>query len=163
MDQQCLIDKETFEIYEEHPSVFICDKKIAQTVINLNRLGYSTKASCQGHYDFRYVEEKNCPIQFLDEIKNDKTSKIEEIREDSFDYWTEITGRTIYILFAEKYKFPTLPEGFQMSENGDLYHELYFYKNDKRRSKEDVEIEIDHYLNILEKWSELLERKDLYE
>ncbi len=163
MDCQYFIDKQTLQIYEEHPSVFTCDKKIAKTIVNLNRLGYVTKSSCEGHYDFCYVEEKNCPIEFLEEIQKDKTCKIKEIREDSFDYWSEVTGKTIYIAFIEKYDFKELPEGFLMSENGNLYHELYFYEKEKRRSKEDVEKEIDHYLNILEKWSEKLERKDKYE
>lgn len=165
MDNNCFIDKETFEVYDEHPKVFICDKKIASAIANLNKLGYQTKASCAGHYEVGYQEQLDVDLSFLKEIKNDKRYIIREIKENSFDCWSEIMHTSIYVFFTEKYEFINIPEGFILEDNDYpelgitnngicIRHSIEYYDNDnKRRSKQDIESEIDKYCNILNEWA----------
>ncbi len=52
MDNNYFIDKKTFQVYEDYPLAFNCDRKIAKIIAKLNSLGYQTKSSCEGHLKY---------------------------------------------------------------------------------------------------------------
>ena len=57
-----IIDRKTYEVYkyaEDYADAFICDRLIAPTVALLNKKGYKTYASCQGHYGIEFYEYLN--------------------------------------------------------------------------------------------------------
>ncbi len=130
MDRCYFIDKETFEVYQEHPKIFSCDPRIANAVSTLNKLGYYTLASCEGHYEIKEYDI-------------------------SFDKENMKTG--IYILFKEKYKFPNIPECFDLEEFDDkvcLRHTMEYYDDiGNHRNRFEFEREKDKYCKILETWA----------
>ena len=68
MDQYSLIDRDTLEVWEhaeDHPKVFICDKRIAPSIALLNKKGYKTLASCGGHYRIEWDGQKDTMIYVL--------------------------------------------------------------------------------------------------
>lgn len=169
MDNYCFIDNKTFKVYENNPYGFSCDKKIANAVALLNKKGYITLASCEGHYEIGYLEQLNVDLDFLEEVKNDKRFIIKEIRDDGFDVWGEKVITSIYVSFKERYEFDNLPEGFIQDEAVDpkyndrtvIRHVIEFYNDTgKRRRQQEVESEIDKYCNILKDWVELLPTKE---
>lgn len=163
MDNYYFIDNKTFKVYEDNPYGFSCDKKIAYAVALLNKKGYITLASCEGHYEIGYLEQLNVDLDFLEKVKDDKRYIIKEIRDDGFDVWVEKVITSIYVLFKERYKFDYLPEGFIQDENDKtiIRHTIEFYNDiGKRRRQQEVEDEIDKYCNILKDWVELLPVKE---
>jgi len=172
MDHNSIINRETFEVCthaEDHPKVFVCDKRIAEAISILNKKGYKTVASCSGHYRVEFYEYFNKDLKYLDEFKKDKEIIIKNIREDGFDYWEEVTATCIYVLFYKKYNFE-IPLGYELDEytedfpNTCIRHVIDFYENDKKRNRSDVEKEIDKYCNILKSWAsnlpDMKERND---
>lgn len=137
MDRCYFIDKKTFEIYEEHPDVFTCDPMIARTISTLNKLGYMTLASCEGHY---------------------------EIKEYDVSYPKEKMVTGIYILFKENYKFPNLPEGFEVDEldgKTDLSHIIYYYDaSGNHKNRIDFEKRKEKYCKLLEEWAMNLPKRE---
>lgn len=167
MDKNSIIDLNNFEVYtfaEDYPNIIVCDRRIAPSVAILNKKGYITSASCEGHYLEGCNEQFNVDLEFLSEAQNDSHYFIREIRDDSFDCYSEYLASTIYILFKDKWEFSTLPDGFEiihydqddrMLYNGtSLEHHIEFFddKNHKRPRKE-IEEEIEKYCKILEKWA----------
>ena len=68
MDQYSLIDRDTLEVFEhaeDHPKVFICDKRIANSIALLNKKGYKTLASCSGHYRVEWNGQKDTMTYIL--------------------------------------------------------------------------------------------------
>ena len=115
MDQNSIIDKTTFDICkhaEDHKEVFICDKEIAPAISLLNKKGYETYASCSGHYKIEFYEWFDEDINKLEELKNNPRIIIKNIKEKSFDYWSEVDKTQVYVLFKKQYSFNNLPEGF---------------------------------------------------
>ena len=163
MDNTKYIDTNSWEIYDT-PGIFIpVDKGIAKTICTLNKKGYNTKSSCEGHHDIRFVDMDDVDIAYLDEFKNDPRAIIKEIRDDSFDYWTEVYGTSIYILFNDSYKFASLPEGFKLEDGNCLRHNIEYYDNNlKRRAIPLINEEIKKYNKILYEWASNLPniRKD---
>lgn len=137
MDRCYFIDKETFEVYSEHPKVFSCDPMIASVVSTLNKLGYYTLASCESHY---------------------------EIKEYDISYPKENMVTGIYILFKENYEFPNIPEGFELEvfeEKTDLSHVMHYYdENGNHRNRFEFEKEKEKYCKILEKWAKDLPERE---
>lgn len=137
MDRCYFIDKETFEIYKEHPTVFSCDPRIAKTVSLLNKLGYRTLASCEGHYEIKEYDI-SCPKEKM------------------------VTG--IYILLQEQYEFPNVPEGFTLEVlegKTNLSHVIHYYDDMKNhRSFINFEREKEKYCNILEEWAKNLPERE---
>lgn len=168
MDHNSIIDRQTFEVCthsEDHPNVFICDKQIANAVAILNKKGYKTFASCGGHYRIEFYEYFNEDLSKLEEMKKDDRVIIKNVREDSFDFWWEVDKTTIYILFDKIYKFDTLPNGFKL-ENSNNKTDIscmicYYDENNKKKTRKDVEEEIEKNCKILEKWAnDLPNRKE---
>lgn len=165
MDNTKYINVNTWEIEDEPKGFIPVDKGIANTIAMLNRKGYITKASCGGHHKISYIDIDDVDIAYLDEFKDDPRAIIREIRDDAFDYWAEIYGTSIYILFADSYNFSNLPEGFKLEEDNCLRHNIEYYDELlKRRDISLINGEIREYNKILNRWASNLpdinERKD---
>lgn len=162
MDKNSIIDKESFEVCtnaEDHPKVFVCDKLIAPAVALLNKKGYKTFASCSGHYKIEFYEYLNEDIKNLEEYQKYDDVIIKKVRDDSFDYWLEVSKTENYILFAKEYKFDTLPEGFtvEYDPRTHIWSEISFYdENDGHRKRSDIQNEIEDKCNRLKEWAECL-------
>ena len=136
MDRCYFIDKETFEVYKEHPNVFSVDPRIANTVSMLNKLGYYTLASCEGHW----------------EIKEYDISVPKENR---------YTG--IYILYKEYYDFPNIPEGFELEKEDRItlrYTMEYYDEYGNHRNRFEFEREKEKYCKIIEDWANQLPERE---
>ena len=159
MDHNSLINRKTFEVCkyaEDCSDYFICDKEIASIVSLLNKKGYETYSSCSGHYKiefFEWFDEDICNIQ---EYQNNPRIIIKEIRDNSFDYWSEVEHTGIYILFTKKIIFDFLPEGFTVDICNDrtcISCRIEFYDDfGVRKKREIVEDEISEKCNILMDW-----------
>ena len=163
MDNNSIIDKKTFEVCthaEDHPQVFICDKPIAPVIALLNKKGYKTFASCSGHYRIEFHEYLDEDISKLKEYQSDEKIIIKKIKNNTFDYWQEIDGTLLYILFDDKYEFDNLPEDFELTINdGRDYLRtcieciINFYdENNQHRKMASVLKEIDNKCEILRQW-----------
>ncbi len=136
MDRCYFIDKKTFEIYKEHPEVFTCDPCIAEVVSILNKLGYDTLASCEGHY---------------------------EIKEFDVSYPKDKMRTAIYILFKEKYEFPNIPEGFILETLEDqilIEHSINYFDKNIHIKRNEFEKEKRKYIDILTKWAKELPKRE---
>ncbi len=163
MDKNYYIDKETYEIYEEAPYTFNCDKKIAYAVSAMNKKGYKTKAACSGHYKVEFQEELNVDKSFLSECQQNPRCIIKEVRETNFDVWTEIDYTILYVLFKERYDFLALPENFTLDAYNEVFPNTriqafisYYDEKGKRKSKEEIELEIDKNCERLNEWAKRL-------
>lgn len=160
MDHNSIIDRKNYNITvhaEDNPDVFICDKMIASSVANLNKKGYKTYASCSGHYKIEFYEWFDEDISKLEEYKNDDRIIIKKIKENSFDYWSEVDSTLIYILFIKKYNFDSLPAGFSyyIDDTGRTCIECqinYYDDNNTKKTRKNVEIEIDEKNKLLKDW-----------
>ena len=167
MDHNSIIDKTTFDICkhaEDHKDVFICDKEIAPAISLLNKKGYETYASCSGHYKIEFYEWFDEDINKLEELKNNPRIIIKNIKEKSFDYWSEVDKTLIYILFKKQYDFQILPEGFKIDTSEgrtSIEYQINFYDEFGNRKKRNiVEKEIEEKCNILKEWVEKLPNKE---
>lgn len=158
MDNKYFIDNETFEIYEAAPNGFTCDKRIANALANLNKLGYFTKSSCEGDSGIKFCENI-ASLEYLEEAKNEPSIIIRKINEDNFVYWSEITGTSTYIMFQEKYDFPSIPLGFTLEEDGTIRRRIYLYKDNVRKTQKEINEEIDENCNILNEWARNLSKE----
>ena len=158
MDKNYFIDNETFAIYKEIPNGFICDQRLASALSNLNKLGYFTKSSCEGKSEIKFYED-TASLDRLEEAKNETSIIILQINEDNFVYWSEITGTSTYIMFQEKYDFPSLPLGFTREEDGTLRRHIYFYNDNVRKTQKEINEEIEQNCNILNEWTKNLSKK----
>ncbi|MDE6284418.1 MAG: hypothetical protein K2M17_01575 [Bacilli bacterium] len=167
MDHNSIIDRNTFEVYthaEDCPFAFVCDKRIAPVIALLNKKGYTTFASCGGHYIGGCTERLNMDLSLLKEAQNNPEYFIKEIREDSFDCYIENRCTHIYILFSQRYDFSFIPEGFRKNEdeyNGNERITLecdvnYFDDNNRKRKRSYIENELDKKCNILMNWAKNL-------
>lgn len=156
------IDKETFEVYNEAPYTFECDKKIAYSVSELNKKGYITEDACSGHYKVEFQEELNVSKSLLNNFQQNPRCLIREIRENNFDVWTEIDYTILYVLFKEHYDFESLPENFMLGYNHLEPNTKiqafipYYDERGIRKSKEEIELEIDKNCERLNEWTKKL-------
>ena len=174
MDHNSIIDKESFEVYlhaEDYPKAIICDKSLSKVIALLNKKGYKTFASCSGHYEISFYEYFDIDIKELSEYENDPHVIIKNIRDNKFDCWEEKEKTFTYILFDKIYDFEDLPDGFEykISQNpitaidrsciGKYIN--YYHSDNNRKTRKEIEQEIDENCETLLKWAEKLpERKD---
>ena len=168
MDDKSIIDRNTYKVYEhaeDYPDAFICDKRIAPVIALLNKKGYSTFASCGGHYKNEFYEWFNEDISNLESLIKDTKVIITEVRDNSFDYISWIDKTMIYILFNDKYDFEALPEGFELYEKQDDNRSCiqcfvsYYDQNNKRKKRNIVEKELNEKINKLNEWVKKLPDK----
>ena len=161
MDDKSIVSKDTFEVFkheEDCPYAFICDKRIALAVAELNKKGYKTFASCGGHYKNEFYEWFNEDISDLEALIDDPRIIITDVRDNSFDYISIVEKTMIYILFADDYDFDYLPEEFELyrKENDNRTciqcFVNYYDENDKRKKRNIVEKEIDEKISKLNEW-----------
>lgn len=164
MDDKSIILRDTYKVFkheEDCPYAFICDKNIAPIIATLNKKGYTTYASCGGHYKKEFYEWFNEDKKNLEEYKKDSKVIITDIRENNFDYISIVDRTVIYILFNQKYEFSSLPEGFHYYESdGDertcIESYISYYENNKRKKRNIVEKEIEKNINKLNEWAKNL-------
>lgn len=164
MDGNSIIDKENYEVYkfaEDYPKAILCDRRLAPVIATLNKKGYKTKASCSGHYKEGCKEFFKADLKDLEEAKNNNQVFIREIRVDSFDYYMEYRDTVIYILFEKRYNFDCVPEEFTLiqfeDDESSLEHKVEFFdENNHKKTRLEIELELDKYCEILNKWAEKL-------
>ena len=172
------INTKTYEIIEDL-DFFDVDEKIAETISILNKKGYKTLYSCQGH-NYKNIYKLTAEINFLEEVKKEPNCFIASIRENDFDYYCEAEISSVYILFNGHYDFVELPEGFnyetaqeQKERDNSLnlteemkkdftygdkisFTMLFFKEGNIRKTDEEVESEIDYLNSILLNWAKKL-------
>lgn len=163
MKNDVIIDLDNYKVLDDE-KLIIVDSMIADTLLILNKKGYQTAYSCSGHIEVPRKElHKHCDLDFLEEAKNDNLFDIEEVREDSFDYWVEHNVTGIYVKFKKVYEFSDLPDGFELDED-TISYEIQLFENGQRRKPSEVEKELNKYNEILKRWAEKLpnieKRKD---
>ncbi len=160
MDHNSIIDRNTYEVFkheEDCPYAFICDKKIAPVVAQLNAKGYETIASCSGHYKSEFYEWFDEDISKLEEFKKNPRVIITEIRDNSFDFISIVDKTMTYILFSKEYNFDFLPEEFD-NDMDDTKRTCiqsiisYYDENNKRKKRVIVEKEIERKCELLKDW-----------
>ena len=158
MDNNVFINKNSFTITSTEENVFICDKNIANTIAELNKKGYQTNSSCEGHIKFGWQEINNCDLSLLNKAKNDPRFIVLKINKDSFDYLTPNMLTSIYISFIKDYKFPNLPLGFSLdNDNNQIIRKtINYYDNNHKKTHQELEAEKEKYLNELYKWAKNL-------
>lgn len=117
MDNMRYIDVSSWEICDSPDGFIPVDKGIAKTICVLNKKGYITKSSCEGHHDIKFVDIDEVDIAYLDEFKDDPRAIIKNINDDTFDYWAEVFGTSVYVVFADDYELPNIPKGFKFEDN----------------------------------------------
>ena len=155
MDLLKYINKNSWEIEDEPEGYIPVDSKIAKTIMILNKKGYITKSSCAGHHDIRFVDMDEADILYLEKFKSDPRTIIKSVRDDEFDYWEEVAGSAIYIVFADAYEFLNIPEGFEYADN-TLKYNIDYYNDLERKSIPQINEEINKYNKILESWAKNL-------
>lgn len=163
MVEYSIIDKDTFEVYskDEYSKAFICESSIADIVAMLNKKGYKTVNCYGGDYEIAYYEVNDVDIAKLEEIKEKKGEIIKRVGDSTFDFWMEKWTTHIYISFDKEYKFDNMPKGFNL-ENENLKSAIdgyvSYYNEDitERRSREDIEKELEEKRKILKDWVEKL-------
>lgn len=150
-----IINTNNWEIID-NSNLIIVDKNIAKTIIKLNKLGYITKACCEGHFKCEYFFERNyCDNEYLEQIENDSHSIITQKNEKYFNYLSDRKIMTIYIAFEKNYHFDNLPEGFIQDSNLNLIEHVinFLDEYDNHRSPNSIIEEINKYNKILEEWA----------
>ena len=163
MDNTRYIDVSSWEICDSPDGFIPVDKGIAQTICALNKKGYITSSSCEGHHDIKFVDIDEVDIAYLDEFKDDPRAIIKNINDDTFDYWVEVFGTSVYVVFADDYELPNIPEGFKFEDNTLKHNIEYYDSNLKRKEISLIKEEIRKYNKILYEWASNLpdnKRKD---
>ena len=162
MDKDVFINKKTFEIEDEDENVFICDRHIAPAVAELNKKGYKTLFSCEGHIVFGWTEIDHCDLSLLEETEKDKRFIVLRVYDDGFDYLTEHTIADIYILFAQNYHFHDLPLGFKIDEEPNSFvirKTIEYYDGERKKTMKELESEKEDALSSLYEWTKKLPKK----
>ena len=154
------IDSESFELIPDSKIIEV-DDDIAEAISILNKKGYKTEYCCSGHISSNEYYSMICDKCFLNE---------EKLKEDYIEYYIcDVTDKrfkiiyprtvtSIYIKFAEDYKFKNLPPGFEKiktfdEENFDtIEHIIDYYRDNKVRDNKDVYNEIKEYNKLLLDW-----------
>ena len=64
MNNTKYIDTNSWEICDTPGNFIPVDKGIAKTICTLNKKGYNTKSSCEGHHDIRFVDMDDVDIAY---------------------------------------------------------------------------------------------------
>ncbi len=163
MDKDVFINKKTFEIKDVDENVFICDRYIAPSIAELNKKGYKTLFSCEGHIVFDWTEIDHCDLSLLEEAEKDKRIIVLRVYEDGFDYLTERTIADIYIMFAQKYHFNDLPLGFKIDEEPNSFvirKTIEYFDGERKKAIKELGSEKKEALSVLYEWAKKLPKKE---
>ena len=154
MNNSVYIDLNSWEICANPKGFIPVDVDIAKTILLLNKKGYITKSSCAGHHDIKFIDMDGADIANLAELEKDPEIIVKEIRDTEFDYWKEIGGSVIYVVFNDCYDFPNIPDGFTLEDGNYLSHKVNFYDHAKKRIAIPlINKEIKKYNKILYEWA----------
>lgn len=156
------------------------DDEIADSIIELNKKGYNTIASCSGHSNIEFYPF-TAPLSDKEELI--KSGSIIYDESDVLYGISPSISTYCYVKFDRQYDFNTIPYGFEYESANDAYRAYLEsvekhpeYKNDnitfgdaisrrisfidengKRKPKETVEREIKMANNLLLEWAKGLE------
>ena len=110
---------------EYNDDIIEVDSEIADTILELNKKGYITKACCSGHskiefYPYEKELDKKEELLKSGNLIYDESDKL-------YCVLPSITT-TIYILFSKKYNFDKIPNGFTYNiENQTISKTINLY------------------------------------
>lgn len=118
---------------------FECDDLIAPAISLLNKKGYKTMFCCSGHAFPEYLEKISKRYPTPEEMENimyliniESSKKLKDIYPDlntkEYPYFLILNKKAhslFYVKFAYEYKFPELPEGASLDNNGTTIHWNY--------------------------------------
>ncbi len=142
MDNTTYISLDTYEKVEGVPGYIHCDKEIADVIIELNKKGYETIASCAGHNRSGSVGRYFIPEKDYDEWietfgEHPSIVRVEKYDDEHFVCLSKETMTTTYVAFEENYEFESLPEGFEQSELDSgitLNRKIYYYEDEEEET-----------------------------
>ena len=175
MDNMIYINLDTHEKTEDVPGYIRCDKEIADVIMELNKKGYKTTASCAGHNKSGSINKYTLPLKDYEEwIKTFGNHKLlvrtEEYDDKSFVCISKETTANIYIAFAHNYDFDEIPDGFEVSNFNDgtnLSCRIYYYEDEKEetwekmKTQKQIDDEIENARANLLTWAKKI--KPVYE
>lgn len=125
--------------FDKVKNIIEVDSLIIDTISILNKKGYKTLYCCSGHVkDPRIYEEYKIS---KDKINDFVDYYIKEETEDEYTLLAPYSFTAIYIKFDKKYNFINLPKGFIIKD--DIIEKIVdYYKNNKRRSLQEIDNEI---------------------
>lgn len=138
----------TFEIVND---IFEVDDLIGETISILNKKGYHTLYSCSGHVkDPRLYEKYHIHKDELNGIYNYHIINEED---DYVDVLIPYQSTFTYIMFNKKYNFD-LSKSFRWEDDKTIYsYAINYYENNKKRSSNDIQKEIENVNNELLSWA----------
>ncbi len=157
MDNTVYINLDNFDISDCLPGNIHCDGEIADIIIELNKKGYKTIASCAGHNRSGSIGRYFIQAKDYDdwvEMFGDHPSlvRVEKYDDTHYVYLSKETITTTYVAFADDYKFENLPDGFKQSkiDNGiSLNCRIYYYEDEEEETwqKMKTQKQIDNEIN----------------
>lgn len=142
------IDSNTFEIVND---IFEVDDLMGETISILNKKGYHTLHCCSGHVkDPRLYEKYHMHKDELDGIYNYHIIN----EEDNYvDVLIPYQNTLAYIMFDKRYDF-NLSKSFKWIDDKTIYSDsISYYEDNKKRSSNDIQKEIENVNNELLSWA----------
>ena len=142
MDGTVYIDLDNYRISSSAISNIHCDREIAEVIMELNKKGYKTIASCAGHNRSGSVGRYFIPEKDYDEWietfgEHPSIVRVEKYDDEHFVCLSKETMTTTYVAFEENYEFESLPEGFKKTELDSgitLNCKTYYYEDDEEET-----------------------------
>lgn len=167
LNQHKFIDSKSYDIIPDEKIIEV-DPEIVEAISLLNKKGYFTVACCSGHALNLDYYKQVCDLSLLDEEeikKNYPEYYIVDRTDKTFSLIAPRIATRVYIKFIKDYHFEVLPSGFKKEPSYDnrlldwsktdfdsIGKVISYYENNKRRSLNDVQKEIDEYNNLLLEW-----------
>ena len=145
-------------------NVIELDDLIADSILELNKKGYKTSASCSGHSNIE-LYQFNAPLKEKQNIINMGYTIFEE--SDLIYSAFPSVSTYCYIKFDKEYKFKKIPNDFVAELNNKLINSIkndyisldyiakrinFFDENENRKAKDQIDKEIIDTNNILLEW-----------
>ena len=170
MDNTVYIDLDSFTISSSAPGNIHCDREIAEVIIELNKKGYKTIASCAGHNRSGSISRYFIPESDYDEWietfgEHPSVVRVEKYDDRHFVCLSKELITTTYVAFTDNYEFDSLPEGFEKSELEDgisLNCRTYYYLDEeeetwqKMKTQKQIDTEIKNARARLLAWAKEL-------
>ena len=145
------LNNNTFEIVND---IFEVDDLIGKTISILNKKGYHTLYCCSGHVKDPRLYEKY--RMHKDELNGIHNYHIINERDNYVDVLIPYQNTVVYIMFDKKYDFE-LSKSFRWKDDKTIYsYTISYYENNKKRSSNDIQKEIESVNNELLSWASSL-------